>query len=50
MFNHVWSYGRRQIAGLVVGVVPFEEYLFYGFQAVVTALLCLWLRRRWIEE
>ena len=44
--NHVWSYSRRQVLGLVIGVIPLEEYLFYALQVVATVLFCAWLRRR----
>jgi len=44
--NGVWSYGSRQVLGLVIGVVPLEEYLFYLLQVILTGLCCLWLVRR----
>ena len=44
--NGVWSYSRRQVLGLVIGVIPLEEYLFYALQVVATVLFCAWLRRR----
>jgi len=44
--NRVWSYSRRQVLGLVIGVIPLEEYLFYALQVVATVLFCAWLRGR----
>ncbi len=44
--NRVWSYSRRHVLGLVIGVIPLEEYLFYALQVVATVLFCAWLRRR----
>jgi lycopene cyclase domain-containing protein len=43
--NRVWSYSRRQVLGLVIGVIPLEEYLFYALQVIATVLFCAWLRR-----
>lgn len=47
VLNQVWTYGKRQVLGLVIGVIPLEEYLFYGLQVAATILFCLWLQRRW---
>jgi len=44
--NRVWSYSRRQVLGLVIGVIPLEEYLFYALQVIATVLFCAWLRSR----
>jgi len=44
--NGVWSYSKRQVLGLVIGVIPLEEYLFYALQVVATVLFCAWLIRR----
>jgi len=43
--NRVWSYSRRQVLGLVIGVIPLEEYLFYALQVVATVLFCAWFRQ-----
>ena len=43
--NHVWSFGRSHVLGVVLGVVPLEEYLFYLLQVTLTGLLTLWLLR-----
>ena len=45
VLNGVWSYTRQQVSGLVIGVVPLEEYLFYGLQVVAIVLLCIALSR-----
>ena len=47
VLNQVWTYGPRQVLGVIVGVIPLEEYLFYGLQTVAAVLFCVWLRRRW---
>lgn len=47
VLNHVWTYGVRQVLGVIIGVIPLEEYLFYGLQVVASALFCIWLQRRW---
>ncbi len=41
----VWTYDRSLIAGIVIGYVPLEEYLFYGLQTILTGLVLLALRR-----
>jgi len=41
----VWTYDRSLIAGIVIGYVPLEEYLFYGLQTILTSLVLLALRR-----
>ena len=41
----VWTYDRSLIAGIIIGYVPLEEYLFYGLQTILTGLLLLALRR-----
>ena len=45
VLNKVWSYSRSLILGIVVGVIPVEEYLFYILQVIVTILFCVWLQR-----
>ncbi len=47
VLNHVWTYGTHQVLGVIIGVIPLEEYLFYGLQVVASALFCIWLQRRW---
>jgi lycopene cyclase domain-containing protein len=42
----VWSYGARQVTGVLIGHVPLEEYCFYVLQVVLTGLLTLYLLRR----
>lgn len=42
----VWTYDPALIAGLVIGVVPLEEYLFYFLQTILTSLVVLALSRR----
>ena len=41
----VWSYDPSLIAGIVLGYVPLEEYLFYLLQTILTGLVLLALRR-----
>ncbi len=48
VLNEVWTYGAHQVLGLIIGVIPLEEYLFYVLQVVATVLFCVWLRRRWL--
>ena len=43
--NNVWSYSRRQVLGLIIGVIPLEEYLFYVLQVVATVLFCVLIGR-----
>jgi len=49
VLNGVWSYSAHQVLGVVIGVIPLEEYLFYILQVVATVLFFVWLRRRWTE-
>ncbi len=44
--NGVWSFGRTHVIGAVVGVVPFEEYVFYILQVAMTGLFTIWLLQR----
>jgi lycopene cyclase domain-containing protein len=37
----VWTYDPARIWGIVLGVVPLEEYLFYGLQTILTAQVLL---------
>ena len=41
--NGVWSFGPRHVLGVVIGVVPLEEYCFYVLQVLMTGLFTLWL-------
>ena len=41
----VWTYDPALIAGIVLGYVPLEEYLFYVLQTILTGLVLLGLRR-----
>jgi lycopene beta-cyclase len=40
----VWTYDPALILGIVLGVVPLEEYLFYVLQTILTCLIVLALR------
>ncbi|HZU14002.1 MAG TPA: lycopene cyclase domain-containing protein [Chloroflexota bacterium] len=42
----VWSYGRGHVAGVVIGHVPLEEYVFYVLQVALAGLLTARLLRR----
>ncbi|HXF61284.1 MAG TPA: lycopene cyclase domain-containing protein [Caldilineaceae bacterium] len=42
----VWWYDAELIAGIVLGWVPLEEYIFFVVQTVTTSLWLLWLARR----
>ena len=42
----VWSYDPALIAGIVLGVIPLEEYLFFVLQTMLTSLVLLALLRR----
>lgn len=42
----VWTYNPSLIVGLIIGVVPLEEYLFYFLQTILTSLILLALVRR----
>jgi lycopene cyclase domain-containing protein len=42
----VWTYDPARIAGIVLGVVPLEEYLFYVLQTILTSLVLLALISR----
>lgn len=44
--NGVWSFGHSHVVGVVLGVVPLEEYLFYILQVAVTGLFTIWLLQR----
>ena len=46
MLNGVWSYDTGQVNGIVLGVVPLEEYFFFVLQTLVTGLLVLTMLRR----
>lgn len=46
ILNGVWSYTRAQIQGIVLGVVPLEEYAFFILQVVLGSLFTIWLLRR----
>jgi len=42
----VWSYGPRQVLGVVIGHVPLEEYIFYVLQVFLAGLVMAGLYRR----
>jgi lycopene cyclase domain-containing protein len=42
----VWSYGPKQVAGMLIGRVPLEEYGFYVLQVALTGLITIWALRR----
>lgn len=42
----VWWYDAELIAGIVLGWVPLEEYIFFVAQTVAISLWLLWLARR----
>jgi lycopene beta-cyclase len=42
----VWDYDPVLIAGIVLGVIPLEEYLFFLLQTMLTSLVLLGLARR----
>ena len=44
--NGVWSFGHAHVVGVVLGVVPLEEYVFYILQVVFTGLFTIWLLQR----
>ena len=44
--NGVWSFGHTHVVGVVLGVVPLEEYVFYVLQVVLTGVFTLWLLQR----
>lgn len=45
----VWSYDVNKIWGIVLGVVPLEEYLFFVLQVILTGSL-LTILRRWLWQ
>ncbi len=44
--NGVWSFDPAHVVGVVLGVVPVEEYVFYVLQVVLTGLFTIWLLQR----
>jgi lycopene cyclase domain-containing protein len=42
----VWSYGRHQVIGLVIGHVPLEEFMFYVLQVFLTGMVTVFFLRR----
>jgi lycopene cyclase domain-containing protein len=48
--NGVWSFGPGHVVGVVLGVVPLEEYVFYILQVVFTGLFTIWLLQRQITR
>lgn len=42
----VWTYGPHRIAGVVLGHIPLEEYVFYILQVIMTGTLTAALLRR----
>jgi lycopene cyclase domain-containing protein len=45
--TRVWWYDPVLVAGITLGWVPVEEYLFFVLQTLVTGLWLLFLARRW---
>ncbi len=45
----VWSYDVNKIWGIVLGVVPLEEYLFFVLQVIFTGFV-LTILRRWLWQ
>ena len=41
VINGVWTYSRQRVLGIVLGVVPLEEYAFFVLQTLLTSLLTL---------
>jgi len=37
----VWSYDPHRVAGIILGWVPLEEYLFFLLQPMLTGLIVL---------
>ena len=46
VYREVWGYPPGRVL-FTLGYVPFEEYLFFVLQAVLTSLFLFWLSRRW---
>jgi len=44
--NGVWWYNPRLVAGLTLGWVPLEEYLFFVLHTILTGLWVVWLAAR----
>ena len=44
--NGVWSYGRTQVVGILLGHVPLEEYVFYVLQTCLVGCVAALLLRR----
>ncbi len=42
----VWAYRVGLVAGITLGYVPLEEYLFFVVQSLITGLWLIWLARR----
>ena len=42
----VWWYDPELVAGLIIGWVPIEEYLFFILQTLMTSLWLVWLAKR----
>jgi lycopene cyclase domain-containing protein len=42
----VWWYNPELVAGIILGWVPLEEYLFFVLQPILVGLWLLWLARR----
>jgi lycopene beta-cyclase len=41
----VWSYGSRQVVGILIGHVPLEEYCFYVLQVSLATLVTVLVGR-----
>jgi lycopene cyclase domain-containing protein len=46
VINGVWSYGTHRVAGVILGHIPLEEYVFYVLQVIMTGTLTAALLRR----
>lgn len=42
VYKGIWSYGSDRVLA-VIGYVPFEEYLFFIFQTLISGFLCLYV-------
>ncbi len=46
VLNGVWFYGPHRVAGVILGHIPLEEYVFYVLQVIMTGTLTAALLRR----
>lgn len=42
----LWSFSPERVSGVVLGVLPLEEYAFFLLQSWVVSLLSIWWLRR----